>query len=102
MGLRGYPQYGPAVSEIGANIDSATPQITSPLHHVVSTVELTTLTPPFAMLGFIGPTYLVADSVFAWTTSGNIESPQGTTLTADKAYGFVYSKTDAKWHPIVA
>lgn len=100
MGLRSYPEYGPFGNVVGAQISSVTPIITSPMHHVITTAELTTLTPPINNLGFIGPTYLVADSLYKWTSSGNIAAPPGTTLIVNHAYGFVYDRTTGKWYPI--
>ncbi len=99
MGLRGYPAFGPFFGVRGKDIVDATPQITSPLHHVLSTVTLTTLTPLVAKLGFLGPVFLVADSLFNWTTTGNFGAPRGTTLVAFNAYGFIYDETTGKWYP---
>lgn len=93
-------QFGPFFGVKGADIDSASAQITSPIHHVVSTVSLTTLTPPVGSVGgFLGPVRLVADSVFAWTTSGNFGTIQGTTVSVGYAYSFIYDKTTGKWYP---
>lgn len=101
MGLRGYPTFGPAVNEVGANFSTATPEVKSPVHHVTSTAAITTLTPPLAVVhNLIGPTYLIADSVFSWTTSGNIAAPPGTTLVAGRAYAFIYQKSTGKWYPL--
>lgn len=100
MGLRGYPTFPPRSSEIGANISTATPDITSPIHHVVSTVTLTTLTPPQPLFGAMGPVYLIADSLFSWTTSGNIAAAIGTTAVAGRAYPFIYQRSTGKWYPM--
>lgn len=99
MGLRGFPTFPPQTNEVGAVIITATPNITSPLHHVTSTVTLTTLTPPQAHFNLVGPTRLVADSVFSWTTSGNIAAAPGTTLVANRAYAFIYQRSTGKWYP---
>lgn len=70
------------------------------IHHVVTTAIITTLNPPSERTyGFAGPVYLVADSVFAWTTSGNIAAPPGTTLVANRAYGFLYDEQNTQWNP---
>lgn len=100
MPLRGYPQYGPWIHEYGEDIDSSTPHITSPLHHVITSTILTTLHPPQAMLGFIGPVYLVASSVFDWDATGNIATANATSVCIGTSYAFVYSPKTAKWHPV--
>jgi hypothetical protein len=101
MGLRGFPTFGPAVNEVGADISTATPEIKSPVHHVITTASLTTLTPPPAILhNIVGPLYLIADSVFSWTTTGNIARGPGTTLVVGRAYSFIYQKSTGKWYPM--
>jgi len=100
MGLRGYPPFGPFGNLVGADVSSVTPNVTSPVHHVITTAELTTLTPPHAIENVFGPTYLVADSLFKWTSSGNIAAPPGTTLIVSHAYGFIYDKAKGKWYPL--
>lgn len=100
MGLRGFPQFGPRGSEVGASITGTTPDITSPVHFVLTTAELTTLTPPLAILKDVLPVYLVAGSIFKWTTSGNIAGVPGTTLLAGHAYGFIYERSTGKWYPM--
>ena len=98
--MRAYPEWGPGFKAVGEDIESATPAVAGPVHHVTTTATLTTITPPVAdSLGFAGPVYLIADSVFSWTTSGNIAVAPGTTLIANRAYGFVYDKANAKWYP---
>ena len=99
MSLPNYPTFPPRPSEIGADINSVTSDITSPVHHVITTASLTTLNPPQPLFGLCGPTYLIADSTFTWTTSGNIAAP-GTTLVAGAAYGFLYQRSTGKWYPI--
>lgn len=66
------------------------------VHHVSGTASLATITPPWT--DFVGPLYLVADSVFTTLTTGNI----GTVLTtvASNAYGFIYDRKAAKWYPL--
>ena len=98
-GNRSFPGYLPGSDNVGADISSATPNITHPVHKVVTTATLTTLTPPLPDNRFIGPLYLKASSVFSWTSSGNIAVGPGTTLVAGRAYGFIYVKADAKWSP---
>jgi hypothetical protein len=100
MGLRPFPQYGPRGSEVGAGLDSATPAITSPVHHVITTATLTTLTPPLVMLKDVLEVILIADSVFSWTTSGNIAAPRGTTVVANHAVKFVYDRNTGKWYAV--
>lgn len=100
MGLRGYPAFGPFFGVKGKDIDSLTPQITSPVHHVVTQATLTTLTPPVAKLGFIGPVYLVADTIFSWGGTGNIATTTGTVTQVGFAYEFIYDETTGKWYPV--
>ncbi len=100
MGLRGYPAFGPFFGVKGNPISSATPQITSPIHHVITTATLTTLTPPVAREGFLGPVYLVADSVFAWNPTGNIATTNATIVQAGVAYEFIYDEGTGKWYAV--
>lgn len=100
MGLRGYPAFGPFFGVKGKDITDATPQITSPIHHVKTTATLTTLTPPVAKLGFLGPVYLIADSVFAWNHTGNIFTTNFTVVTAGAAYEFIYDEAAGKWYAV--
>lgn len=65
-----------------------------------TTGTIVTITPPHE--GFVGPLYLVADSVFAWTTAGNIDTVLGTTLKAGYAYGFIYDPAAGGWIPLGA
>ena len=98
----GFPvgQFRPGQEAIGNDVDGATREIPAPVHHVVTTVSLTTLTPPIGInRGFISPVYLIADSVFDWTTSGNIAAAPGTTLLANHDYGFIYDNDEASWYP---
>ena len=99
MGLRSAPGFGPFGSVKGANFTGVSPQVTSPIHHVLSTAVITTLNPPQANLGFFGPVFLIASSVFGWTTSGNIAGVPGTTVVAGRAYQFIYDKSLGKWYP---
>jgi len=96
---KGAPVYPPGPHIVGNAIETATPTVDSPIHHVASTVTITTISNPPGVEHFYGPVYLVADSVFAWTTSGNIGAAPGTTLVAGRAYGFVYDKATGKWYP---
>lgn len=98
-GNRSFPGYPPRLSNIGADVDSATPTIDHPVHRVVTTATLTTLVPPFPDDEFIGPAYLIAASVFSWTSSGNIALGPGTTLKVGRSYGFVYDQPNATWYP---
>lgn len=100
MSLRGYPAFGPFFGLKGKDIDGVTPQITSPIHHVKTTGTLTTLTPPVGKLGFLGPVYLVADSVFAWNPTGNIFTTNATTVLAGHAYQFIYDESLGKWFAV--
>lgn len=100
MPLRGYPTFPPGANEVGPDIITATPTISSPAHHVLSTVIISTLTPPQAHFNLVGPTFLIADSVFSWTTSGNIAAAPGTTLVANRAYAFLYQRSTGKWYPM--
>jgi hypothetical protein len=94
---RGWPP-GPALS--GNDVSTATPSVTKPIHHVITTATLTTIDPPVPLSGFMGPLYLIASSVFSWTTSGNIAAAPGTTLIVNRAYAFIYNKVTGKWHPM--
>ncbi len=69
------------------------------IHHITGTTAIQTMVPPNTD-GFSGPVYLVADSVFSWTTSGNIGAANATTVVAGAAYGFIYDRANAKWYPI--
>lgn len=74
--------------------------ITHMIHQVQSTAAITTIVPPVERSeGFAGPIYLVADSVFSWTSSGNITTPIGTTAVAGRAYGFIYVARSSAWKP---
>jgi len=66
--------------------------------HVYTTHTIATLTPPHA--GFVGPLYLVADSVFVVGGTGNIATTQGTPKVAGHAYGFIYDPIVGKWYEI--
>lgn len=84
---------------VGAPVNAATFTPTKMIHHVITTATITTITSPKE--GFSGPIYLVADSVFAITSSGNIATPGfGTTVVADRAFGFVYDQKKAKWYAL--
>jgi hypothetical protein len=78
---------------------AATIAPTHMIHHVTGTTAVTTITVPHT--GFAGPLYLIADSVFSWTSAANIVQDPSTTLVAGCAYGFVYDYKAAKWSPIV-
>ncbi len=69
------------------------------IHHITGTTAIQTITSPNTD-GFSGPIYLVADSVFSWTTSGNIGAANATTVVAGAAYGFIYDRANAAWYPI--
>jgi len=77
---------------------AATLAPTKLVHHVTGTTAVTTITPPWP--DFVGPLYLIADSVFSWTLGGNIGAVQATTLIAAQAYGFIYDRKAAKWYSI--
>lgn len=67
------------------------------IHHVITSMTITTINAPWE--GFSGPLYLIADSVFTWTTANNIAAPPGTTLLAGRVYMFVYDRVTGKWYP---
>ena len=92
------PPGGQFQNVVGANLDSVVVAPTKMIHHMVSTASITTITIPWE--GFSGPVYLIADSVFSWTTSGNIAAAPGTTLVASKAFGFIYDRVTGKWYPV--
>jgi len=83
---------------VGAPLTSVVVAPTHMVHQVATTAAITTITPPRE--GFSGPIFLVAASVFSWTTSGNIAAAPGTTLVANRAHGFVYEPRATKWYPI--
>lgn len=85
---------------VGANLNSVVNTVEKMVHHFVTTAEITTLNFPSGHEGFVGPVYLVADSLFKWTSSGNIAAPPGTTLIANHAYGFIYDRKKSKWYPL--
>ena len=69
------------------------------IHHVIGTTQVVTITPPWT--DFNGPLYLVADSVFSWTsTGGNIARANASAVLAGAAYGFVYDRRAGKWYPL--
>lgn len=83
------------VLALGTNGTTLTP--TRMVHHVTGTsAALTTITPPWT--DFVGPLFLVADSVFTSVTTGNI----GTVFTtvANNAYGLLYDRKTTKWYPM--
>lgn len=90
------PPGGQLHNLVGDNLSSTTIAPTKMVHHYVSTATITTITPPHE--GFTGPLYLVADSVFSWTSSGNIAAGPGTTLVAGRYFGFLYDRVQAKWY----
>lgn len=79
---------------------AATIAPTRMIHHVTGTTTITTITPPHT--GFAGPIYLIADSVMVWNSTANIIADPGTTLVANRAYGFIYDARAGKWHPVHA
>lgn len=85
---------------VGAPFTSVVNTFTHMIHQVNTTATITTLNPPDERSqGHSGPNYLVAGSVFSWTTSGNIAAPPGTTLVANRAYGFIYQPRAGTWNP---
>ncbi len=92
------PPGGQFSNLVGGNLNSVVIAPDRMVHHYVTTAEITTITPPHE--GFTGPLYLISDSVFKWTTSGNIGGVPGTTLIAGHAYGFVYDRVRGKWYPL--
>jgi hypothetical protein len=67
------------------------------VHHVTGTTAIVTITPPWT--DFTGPVYLIADSVFSWTSAGNIAVANATTVVAKNAYGFLFDRVANKWYP---
>lgn len=104
MGQRSNPAFGPFFGVKGADLTGPTVQITSPIHNVISSATITTMTPPLPgnKLGFIGPVYLVASTVFSWGGTGNIATTNATVLQQNFAYPFIYDDTVGKWYPIGA
>ena len=77
---------------------AATIAPTKMIHHVTGTTAISTITPP--SVDFNGPIYLIADSVFSWTSGGgNIAAGSATTVVASNAYGFIYDRVAGKWYP---
>ena len=93
------PPGGIQNSLIGQKLTAAATLAPSKMvHHVTGTTQVTTITPPH--VDFTGPLYLIADSVFSWTsTGGNIAAANATTVVAANAYGFLYDRVAAKWYP---
>lgn len=100
-GNRSFPGYPPRGDNVGFDIETATPEVKYPVHNVATTATITTIVAPFPDGGgkFIGPLWLIAGSVFSWTSSGNIALGPGTTLVAGRAYGFVYNHKNNNWYP---
>jgi hypothetical protein len=92
------PPGGQFANLVGANLSSVVIAPDKMVHHMVSTAIITTITPPHE--GFVGPIYLIADSVLNWTTSGNLGAPRATTAIAGHAYGFIYDRITGKWYPL--
>jgi hypothetical protein len=82
---------------VGAALGGATIAPDKMVHHITSTTAISTITPPHE--GFVGPIYLVADSQFTVTTSGNVAAAVATTV-ASVAYPFIYDRKTAKWYPV--
>lgn len=101
MPIRGFTQWGPHHTEIGPAINSATPNATHPIHHVITTATLTTIYPPLAILRDALELVLIADSAFSWDASGNIANVNGTTLCLDSAVIFIYDRQTGKWYPVM-
>lgn len=59
---------------------SATITITSPIHHVSGTEQITTIVPPAT--GFLGNITLIADGAFTFATGGTAPNAISTALTA--------------------
>ena len=95
------PPGGIAQNVIGNPMTSTVNTVTHMVHPVTTTATLTTLNPPSERTrSFVGPVYLRADSVFSWTSSGNIAVGPGTTLVANRAYGFIYDALNSRWNPL--
>jgi len=92
------PPGGQFQNVVGSKLDSTVIAPDRMVHHYITTATITTITPPHE--GFTGPVYLIADSVFNWTTSGNIAAPRATTIIANQAYGFLYDRVTGKWYPL--
>lgn len=81
-------------------VTSTVVEPTKMVTRIGTTGTISTIEPPHE--GFVGPLYLIADSVFAWSTDGNIGTVQGTTLKAGYAYGFIYNPAEGVWYPLGA
>jgi hypothetical protein len=81
---------------IGPFLSGATIAPTAKIHHINNTTAISTITPPYT--DFAGGVFLVADSQFTITTSGNVALAVTTTV-ANKAYHLIYDKKTAKWYP---
>lgn len=91
------PPGGIQDSLIGQPLVGATVAPTKMVHHIVNTTAIVTITPPWT--DFTGPVYLIADSVFSWTSAGNIKAANATTVVAGNVYGFLYDRVAGKWYP---
>ena len=82
---------------VGAATAGATVAPTALIHHINNTTAISTITPPYAE--FSGALYLIADSQFTVTTSGNVALAITTTI-ATKVYHLIYDRKAALWYPI--
>jgi hypothetical protein len=82
---------------VGSPLSGATIAPDKMIHHINNTTAISTITAPYE--GFSGPLFLVADSQFTVTSSGNVALAVTTTV-ANKVYVFVYDRKTAKWYPI--
>jgi hypothetical protein len=66
------------------------------VHHISTTAIINTITPPHE--GYTGPLYLIADSLFTWTTAGNIGTLAAAAPVVGRAYAFLYDRVTGKWY----
>ncbi len=92
------PPGGQFQNVIGTPVNSTVAVPDRMVVHVITTQTINTITPPHA--GYVGPLYLVADSVFVVGGTGNIATTQGTPKVAGHAYAFIYDPIVAKWYEI--
>lgn len=95
------PPGGQFQNLIGSDIATVLTSTIAPdhmIHHVKTTASIETITPPHD--GYVGPLYLIADSVFSIGGTGNVVTTQNSAKVASHVYGFIYDKTTGKWYEL--
>lgn len=83
---------------VGAVLASDTTiTVTSPIHHVSGTAQITTIVPPIT--GFLGRITLIADGAFTLATGGTAPNAIGTALTAVASQALDLVHDGVAWYP---